>query len=96
MLVTTKFLTQSVQPFDVYWIQTDRQTDRQAKYIFRYKRNILARTLLRPAILNKIKEKVNLDNLHINYYVYCNEIRKLGKFSLKIYFWRTLYYFSYY
>ena len=22
--------------FDVYWIQTDKQTDRQAKFIYRY------------------------------------------------------------
>ena len=24
--------------FDVYWIQTDRQTNRQAKFIYRFKR----------------------------------------------------------
>ena len=32
-----KFGPDRFSRFDVYWIQTDRQTDRQAKFIYRYK-----------------------------------------------------------
>ena len=38
--------------FDVYWIQTDRQTDRQAKFIYRLKKSQNIKYLQNPKILN--------------------------------------------
>jgi len=32
-----KFGPDRFSRFDVYWIQTDRQTDRQAKFIYRFR-----------------------------------------------------------
>ena len=70
-----KFGPDRFSRFDVYWIQTDKQTNRQAKFIYRYTgyRGIFQHKLTKglftmnidPYIIRKFKEK--LTNIHQNY-----------------------------
>jgi len=62
--------------FDVYWIQTDKQTDRQAKYIFRLYNFQGLLNLLKPSI----------DTLDLQVVLKSNETIKLKKGKMFSYF----------
>ena len=61
-----KFGPDRFSRFDVYWIQTNRQTDRQAKFIYRY---IYSTLILTKILFNKLNGILyNLYSAHVNNY----------------------------
>ena len=55
----TKFGPDRFSRFDVYWIQTDRQTDRQAKRIFRCNKSIYELIFVNALELDDLMTSLN-------------------------------------